>query len=95
MTSTVAGDDPEARRVAGELVKLHRDGAIKGADDPEAAFYAQVIHTFGATRLPEGAQEAAVPAADDATPPLERQGAHRSGSASHPRGTQGFPLAGV
>jgi hypothetical protein len=36
MTSTVAGDDPEARRIAGELVKLYRAGAIKGPDDPQA-----------------------------------------------------------
>jgi hypothetical protein len=47
--SSVADDDPEARRIAGELVKLHRDGAIKGADDPEAHFFASLLHTFGAT----------------------------------------------
>jgi hypothetical protein len=41
----------EAERIAGELVKLHRDGAIKGTDDPEAGFYAQVIHIFGGTYL--------------------------------------------
>ena len=47
MTSTVAGDDPEARRIAGELVKLYRAGAIKGVGDPEAQFYAHLIHTVG------------------------------------------------
>ena len=49
MTSTVAGEDPEARRIAGELVKLHRDGAISGVDDPEAHFFASLLHAFGAT----------------------------------------------
>ena len=29
-------DMGEARRVAGELVKVHRDGVIRGADDSEA-----------------------------------------------------------
>ena len=29
-------EDPEARRIAAELVKLHRDGAISGPNDPEA-----------------------------------------------------------
>ena len=37
----------EAERIAKELVKLRDAGAISGApDDPEARFYAQVIHTF-------------------------------------------------
>jgi hypothetical protein len=49
LTSTVAGDDPEAHRIAGELVKLHRDGAISGPDDPEAHFFASLLHAFGAT----------------------------------------------
>jgi hypothetical protein len=30
---------------------MHGDGAIKDADDPEARFYAQVLHTFGETYL--------------------------------------------
>jgi hypothetical protein len=51
-------DLAEARRIAGELVKLHKAGAIKDADDPEAAFYAHLIHAFGGTfigkREPEG-----------------------------------------
>ena len=46
--SSVPHDD-EARRVASELVKLHRDGAIAGADDSEAIFYANLLHSFGAT----------------------------------------------
>jgi hypothetical protein len=30
---------------------MHGDGAIKDADDAEARFYAQVLHTFGETYL--------------------------------------------
>jgi hypothetical protein len=37
----------EARRIAKELVKLHRDGAIKTAGD--ASFYANLIRDFGTT----------------------------------------------
>ena len=40
----------EARRIADELHKLHRDGAIKTAED--AAFYARLICDFGATYTP-------------------------------------------
>lgn len=39
----------EARRIAAELMKLYRDRAIKGPDDPDARFYAHLIHTFGGT----------------------------------------------
>lgn len=42
-------DDPEAYRIAGELLKLHHDGAISGPADREAAFYACLIRDFGAT----------------------------------------------
>jgi hypothetical protein len=42
-----ADTDPEARRIAKELVKLHRDGAIKTAGD--ASFYANLIRDFDAT----------------------------------------------
>ena len=42
-------DIQEAKRIAAELEKLQRDGAFKGADDPEPRFCAQVIHTFGGT----------------------------------------------
>ena len=31
------------------LLKAHKDGAITGPGDPEAQFYAQLIHTFGGT----------------------------------------------
>jgi hypothetical protein len=41
-------DLAEARRIAAELVKLHKVGAIKDANDPEAVFYANVIHGFQA-----------------------------------------------
>ena len=39
--------DGEARRIAGELAKLNRDGAIKGPAD--ALFFACLIRDFGAT----------------------------------------------
>ena len=42
-----ADTDPEARRIAGELVKLHGAGAIKS--DQDASFYANLIRTFDAT----------------------------------------------
>ena len=47
----------EARRIAKELVKLYHAGAISGPDDPEAVFYAHLIHTFQgefAGRRPRG-----------------------------------------
>ena len=37
----------EARRIAGELVKLHKTGAIKNEQD--ASFYANLVHLFGAS----------------------------------------------
>lgn len=39
----------EARRIVGELVKLHQRGIIKDATDPAARFYAAMIHQFGGT----------------------------------------------
>jgi hypothetical protein len=42
-------DDPEACRIAGELLKLHRDRAIWSAADRDALFYACLIRDFGAT----------------------------------------------
>jgi hypothetical protein len=33
----------------GPELKLHRDGATSGADDPEAHFFAGLLHAFGAT----------------------------------------------
>ena len=42
-----AEDLAEAARIAGELLKLRDAGAITGPNDPEARFYAQVIHVFG------------------------------------------------
>ena len=44
-------DEIEARRIAGELTRLHRDGAIasKAALDPDAVFYARLLRDFGAT----------------------------------------------
>jgi hypothetical protein len=47
----------EAGRIAGELAKLHRAGAIKNEQD--ASFYAGLIHLFGATVSP--AQEPTPP----------------------------------
>jgi hypothetical protein len=40
-------DTAEASRIARELVKLHRDGAIKTAGD--ASFYANLVRDFSAT----------------------------------------------
>jgi hypothetical protein len=42
-------DMGEARRIACELVKLYRDSVVSGAGDPEASFYASLVHAFGAT----------------------------------------------
>jgi len=39
----------EAHRIAGELAKLHRAGAISGPDDREAVFFAHLLRTFEAT----------------------------------------------
>jgi hypothetical protein len=41
----------EARRIAAELARLHRDGAIasKSAHDLDAIFYARLLRDFGAT----------------------------------------------
>ncbi len=46
-------DEAEARRIAGELDRLHRDGAIasKAAHDPDAVFYARLLRDFGATYI--------------------------------------------
>lgn len=43
--------DQEARRIAGELVKLYHAGAITGPADPEAHFCARLIRDFGASYL--------------------------------------------
>jgi hypothetical protein len=40
------GSDERARLIALDLVALYRDGAIRGADDPEARFYATVMVLF-------------------------------------------------
>ena len=44
-------DEIEARRIAAQLDRLHRDGAIasKSAHDPDAVFYARLLRDFGAT----------------------------------------------
>ena len=42
-------DLAEARRIAGELVKLQRAGHHSGADDPQAALFAKLIHETGGT----------------------------------------------
>lgn len=42
-----AEDLAEAARIAGELLKLRDAGAMSGLDDPEARFFASVIHVFG------------------------------------------------
>jgi hypothetical protein len=45
---------PEAERIAAELVKLHAAGPIRDASDPETAFYAKLIHFFGASFTGKG-----------------------------------------
>ena len=47
----------EAHRIAAELLKLHRDGAISGPDDSDARLFATVIHTFGATYVGKSSTE--------------------------------------
>jgi hypothetical protein len=39
--------DVEARRIADELVKLHKAGAVKS--EQKASFYANLVHRFGAS----------------------------------------------
>jgi hypothetical protein len=43
--------EAEARRIADELERLYQDGAIptRGAQDPDACFYASLLHSFDAT----------------------------------------------
>jgi hypothetical protein len=43
--------DAEARRIAGELLKLYNAGVISGPDDAEAVFCACLLRDFGATVL--------------------------------------------
>ena len=52
--------DPEARRIAAELSKLHKAGAIKNEQD--AKFYANVVKTFGGTYI-----RSTSPSSDEAT----------------------------
>ncbi|MCX6971978.1 MAG: hypothetical protein NTV93_17740 [Verrucomicrobia bacterium] len=40
---------PEAGRIAGELVKMVKAGALTGPEDADAPFFAGVIRMFGAT----------------------------------------------
>ena len=56
--------DGEARRIAGELVRLHKDGAI--ASQADAMFYARLLCDFGATYL--GTVEAASRRTPDQSP---------------------------
>ena len=64
----VASDDPEARRIAGELAKLHHAGAIKTEGD--ASFYANLVRDFGATYAPQSA--AALPSRGPRSAPALR-----------------------
>ena len=41
----------EAVKPLARLFGRHRDGAITGPDDPEARFYASLIHTLGGTYI--------------------------------------------
>ena len=58
-----AGELTEARRIAGELVRLDKDGVISEAD---ALFYANLVHIFDAIYTKPVAAES------DATPPIGR-----------------------
>jgi hypothetical protein len=57
--TTLQPDAPEseARRIATELVRLHRDGAV--ASQADASFYAHLLRDFGATYT--GPKRAATP----------------------------------
>jgi hypothetical protein len=55
----------EARRIAKELVRLYRAGAITDAADPQAGLLAAVIHTFEAEFA---GRRPAEPSAEDAEP---------------------------
>jgi len=46
-------DVTESERIAGELVRMHQDGVIRGADDPDAAFLANLLRTFSGTYVPK------------------------------------------
>jgi hypothetical protein len=48
-TPTCSADDPERRRIAGELVKLRAARPIRDAQDPEASFYANLVRGFEAS----------------------------------------------
>lgn len=41
-------EDAESRRVAGELARMQRAGAISGPDDPDLPLFAAVLRLFGA-----------------------------------------------
>lgn len=47
-----SAEDKEARRIAGELMKMYRAGVLTGPDDPEAAVSAAIMRTFRATYRP-------------------------------------------
>ena len=52
----IDSDEGEARRIAGELLKMKQDGVLDGPQDPEAEFCVAIIHTFGASygcRVPQ------------------------------------------
>lgn len=42
-------DMEEARRIAGELLKMHEEGFIEGPDDPDARIYAKALRLFRAS----------------------------------------------
>ena len=49
MSVATSPQDIEAHRMVAELMKLHKLGVISGADDPDARFFAKVIHQFNGT----------------------------------------------
>jgi hypothetical protein len=61
-------DEAEAKRIAGELVKAHKDGAISGPDDPELPLDAEAIHLFGGTYIPKRSDKKEAPPAHTCRP---------------------------
>ena len=85
-------DEIEARRIAGELDRLHRDGAIasKAAHDPDAVFYARLLRDFGATYT--GRERVKAPARGNPSPLGGSPSKRRS---QLPSATPAWPAMGV
>ena len=82
----------EARRIAAELARLHRDGAIasKSAHDPDAVFYARLLRDFGATYT--GRERVKAPARGN---PIPMAGSPSKRLEPMPSAAPGCPATGV